>query len=422
MPSLSDRLQALGVKVGAENLPISKPRHDQEHSIEKILTGSKWRTPSGDVFYVETRYDAGMNIGNVGIRPQIPLDVIADWAQTPHVPNLELEKFAFIDIETTGLGGGAGTYAFLIGVGRFQADHFRLVQFFLQDPSQEVALLRALEEFLAPCEAVVSYNGKTFDVPIINNRYAINGFPPLLQNTPHLDLLHLARRIWKIRLASRTLGDIEAEILGIRRSEQDVPGWMVASIYFDYLKTGDARPLRGVFYHNEVDVISLAALLAHLDGIISHPLENPNQHRLELITIGKLYQDLGRLETAARIYQVAIEGHELPADVYWNTSKRLSFLFKRLGDLESARAIWEKAANQGYIFACEEIAKYYEHRERNFTKAAAWTDKALEIIAHQPESAIDRILWLEALEHRRSRLERKLLSNAAEIEPRKNHD
>lgn len=409
MPSLSERLQALGVKIDSGDKPTLESSRSREYSIQNVLPGDWWHTANGDVYYVETCYGADMVVGNVPIRPLAPLDIITDWAQTPQISHLGLEKLAFIDIETTGLVAGAGTYAFLLGAGRFEGDQFRLVQFFLQDPSQEIALLDALEEFLAPCEAVVSYNGKSFDVPFINNRYITNGSPPLLRDTAHIDLLHLARRIWKLRISRCTLGDIEVNILGMQRSEHDVPGWMVADLYFDYLRTGDARPLRGVFYHNEVDVVSLAALLSHLADIVSEPIESPKLHSLDLAAVGRLYEHLGRLEMSARIYGKALERSDLPQDVYWDTAKRLSFLLKRQGHMESAMKLWEKAAGHGFIFACVEMAKFYEHSQKDFHLAAVWTEKALKIIMDQPKSVFKHLLWQEALEHRKSRLEKKLL-------------
>jgi tetratricopeptide (TPR) repeat protein len=182
---------------------------------------------------------------------------------------------------------------------------------------------------------------------------------------------------------------------------------MIPGLYFEYLKTGDARPLRSVFYHNEVDIVSLAALLNQLVGIIEKPLENPNQHSLELVAVGKLYQDIGKTEMATKIYQVALGRDDLPDEIFWDTNKRLSFLYKRQGDLRAALAIWEKSASHGYIYACEEIAKYFEHQERNFYHALAWTDRALEILASHPDAAIQRVLWRDAFEYRKTRLERK---------------
>ena len=145
--------------------------------------------------------------------------MIAAYARAPQIANFDIEQFAFMDTETTGLGLGTGVYTFMVGIGRFEGEHFRLAQFFLREPGEETAQLAAIEEFLAPCEAWVRFNGKAFDIPLLNNRYIINGWPAPLKDAPHIDLLHLARRLWKARLPSRTLGDLEAKILGATRSQ-----------------------------------------------------------------------------------------------------------------------------------------------------------------------------------------------------------
>jgi len=145
------------------------------------------------------------------------------------------EEIRTVDTETTGLAGGSGTYTFMVGIGRFEGDEFRLAQFFLRDPSEEAAQLAAIEKFLAPCQAVVSFNGKSFDLPLLNSRYLINGCPPPLAGAAHIDLLHLSRRLWRARLPSRTLGNLEAKILGLTRAQQDVPGWMIPDLFLDRL-------------------------------------------------------------------------------------------------------------------------------------------------------------------------------------------
>lgn len=408
MPSLSERLQSLGVKVGTQNLPPPKPKVRADHPIDTVLPGDWWHTPYGDIFFVETRYSSDFRVGRVELKPSSPMDIISIWAREPQLSNLNLDKFAFIDTETTGLSSGSGTYAFLIGIGRFEGDEFRLVQFFLQDPSEEMAQLAAFEEFLTPCEAIVSFNGKSFDIPIIKTRFITNGWPPPLVNAPHLDLLHLARRLWKARLPNRALGELEVKILGTKRSEQDVPGWMVPDLYFDYLHTGDARPLRGVFYHNEVDVVSLAALLNYMSGVVADPMNMPIELSLDIISIGKLYADLGFLDKASKIYQHGLELGNIGEKEYWNAIKQLSFINKKRGDIPTALIHWELAARNGQIYAHIELAKIFEHRDRDYNSALKWTDKALGILSGEL-SKIDQIQWQEALEHRKCRLERKLL-------------
>jgi len=408
MPSLSDRLKSLGVKVGTQNLPPPKPQARVHHPIDSVLPGDWWETPHGEIFVVETRYNADFKVGAVELKLSAPLDMMAAWGRDPRMNSLALEQFAFLDTETTGLAGGSGTYTFLVGIGRFEGDEFRLVQFFLQDPAEEPAQLAAIEAFLAPCQAVVTYNGKSFDIPLLNTRYITNGWPPPLVDISHLDLLHLARRLWKARLPSRTLGDLEVKILGTQRSEHDVPGWMVADLYFDYLHTGDARPLRGVFYHNEVDVVSLAALLNHMATWLANPLTAKIEHGLDILSIGKLYADLGRLDIAAQIYQRGLGAENLPATEYWEGLKRLSYLHKKRGDLPAALTLWKQAASAHHIYAHVELAMVSEHKNRDFATALHWTQTAIEIVTGPKFSGFKREVVLPELEHRLKRLERKM--------------
>lgn len=410
MSSLSERLQALGVKIGTANLPKPKEREKNPFPISSVLPGDLWQTRYGDVFVVETRYKADFQVGKVKLSPISALDMVAAWAKEPSLNECSLEQFIFIDTETTGLAGGTGTYTFLIGAGKFEADHFRLAQFFLSDPGEETAQLAAFEEFVSSSKAVVSFNGKAFDLPLINTRYIINGWPSPLKHTPHIDLLHLARRLWKDRLTSRALGDLEWNILGARRSEQDVPGWMVADLYLDYLHTGDARPLRGVFYHNEIDVLSLAALLNHISSMLSNPLDEGIQYAQDRMAIGKLYADLGYMDEAARIYQRSLEYDSIDQDLYWNAIFQLSFIHKKRGDLQAAAILWEQAAKNKHLYAFEELAKLCEHVDRDFRAALDWTENAIQLIMNQDLPVYIQTQWQESLTHRKKRLKRKLNS------------
>ena len=158
MASLHDKLRSLGVNVGTQHLPARQG--SSSHSVEKIFEGRVIETQAGDAFVVETGYHLNYIHGHVGIQITSPLEVLADWARDCHIKGLSPQSFAFIDTETTGLSGGTGTYTFLIGAARFLNNEFHIMQFFMRDPIEEPAQLLAFEEFLTPCEAIVSFNGK----------------------------------------------------------------------------------------------------------------------------------------------------------------------------------------------------------------------------------------------------------------------
>jgi uncharacterized protein YprB with RNaseH-like and TPR domain len=404
MSSLSDKLKKMGVQVGAEKLQKATGLKFPIHS---VVEGELSTNPQGEVFLVEEVFPWEHRHGKIGLKLTSPLALVAAWARDERIAQLTPEQFAFIDTETTGLAGGSGTYAFLVGVGRFEADGFHLAQFFMRDPADEPALLAALEAFLTPCEVLVSFNGKAYDIPLLQARYITNGIPFPWEETAQLDLLHLARRLWRQRLPSRALGYLEEHVLGKTRTGEDTPGWMIPELYFNYLRSGDARPLKGVFYHNAMDILSLAALTEHVAHLLADPLDGRVEYALDLVAIGKLNEDLGNLDQAALILERSLE-QELPPDVRHQTTKRLSFIHKRRGEIPLAISLWWQAAADRQIYAHEELAKHFEHSERDFAEALRWTEAALAIISMPGASFADRLLWEGELKHRQSRLLEKL--------------
>jgi len=405
MPDLSDRLKALGVKLGTEQL--SKPKTALKFPIESVVEGSLTATPHGDVFLVEALYPHSHAQGNTTLSLSAPLDLISVWAGEERMAQHTPEQFAFIDTETTGLAGGSGTFAFMVGVGRFEEQGFRLAQFFMREPGEEPALLHALEHFLAPCETIVSFNGKSYDLPLLQARYITNSWPFPLQQTAHLDLLHLARRLWRQRLPSRALSYLEEHILEQTRSEEDTPGWMIPQMYFDYLQSGDARPMKGIFYHNAMDILSLAALTNHIAHLLADPLDGRVSHALDLAAIGRLNEDLGYLDKAARILEHSLD-EGLPPQTRQEVIRRLSMLQKRRGEMPLALSLWWQAAAERQIYAHEELAKYYEHTEKNFPEALRWTQSALALLALPNTPFADKLQWQAPLQHRQNRLQERI--------------
>jgi uncharacterized protein YprB with RNaseH-like and TPR domain len=401
--TLPDKLKSLGVNKGTSNLP--KPKADS-HTIDSVVTGTFTPTPRGEVFIAENTYPKEYIFGESPLLSSFHLSLISQWAKDSKIENLPLSKFAFLDTETSGLSGGTGTYAFLVGVARFIDDKYVLQQFFMRDPAEEPALLEGLAKFLAPCEALVTFNGKAFDMPLLSTRYRLHQIPIPYKDYAHVDLLPLARRLWRDRLESRTLKYLEERVLRFTRSSEEVPGYEVPWLYFDYLRTGDARPLGGVFYHNDMDVVAMAALLAHMNDMLEDPYGGKVEHGLDFVALGKLFEDLGHGEQAARLFERGLE-FELNESDFSLAVKRLSILQKRRGDMGEAIRLWEDATKGGHLYAFIELAKFYEHKEKNIKSALKWTKSALKRLKKIDMPAYMHNHWEEEIEHRLKRLNRK---------------
>jgi len=404
-PSLADKLRSLGVRVGAADLPPSKPRMDAP--IQSVVEGRFVSTRQGETFIAEQTWPPDYRHGLTPLRTSVPLLTMAQWAGDDRLADLPLESFAFLDAETSGLAGGTGTYAFLVGVGRFEGGSFHLAQFFMRDPSEEAALLEGLMDFLAPSAALVTFNGKAFDAPLLVTRYSLHSLPVPFKDFAHLDLLPLARRLWRDRLPSRALKYLEENVLATPRTAEEVPGYEIPYLYFDYLRTGDAAPLKGVFYHNAMDIVALAALMNHMASILHAPFDGQVQHGLDFIALAKLFEDLDRVEEAARLYERGLQVGVSEAD-FGAAVQRLSALQRRRGDLESAARLWQEAAAEGHVYAHVELAKYYEHRRRDYAEALKWTHSAEELVGSLDIPRYEYRHWMEELEHRKERLQGKL--------------
>jgi uncharacterized protein len=234
-------------------------------------------------------------------------------------------------------------------------------------------------------------------------RYSLHSIPVPFKDFSHLDLLPLARRLWRDRLPSRALKYLEENVLEAPRTTDEVPGYEIPYLYFDYLRTGDAAPLKGVFYHNAMDIVALAALLNHMASILHAPFDGKVQHGLDFIALAKLYEDLGRQDEAARLYEHGLEVGLNEAD-FGAAVRRLSALQRRRGDIESAAALWQKAAAEGHVYAHIELAKYFEHQRSDYSEALRWTSSAEGLIDSLDIPRYEYRHWKEELEHRKRRL------------------
>ncbi len=412
MTSLADKLKSLGVKTANTLQPQPKP---ESRSIDSVVAGRFISSPNGgETFVAEQIYDPDYLHGNTSPYSQFPLSVISQWASDPRIADMPIHKFAFLDTETSGVSGGTGTFAFLVGAARFVEGRFTLKQFFMRDPAEEPTMLDALIHFLAPCDGLVTFNGKAFDAPLLATRYKLHRIPVPFKDHAHIDLLPLARRLWRDRLPSRALKYLEEHVMGFTRASEEVPGYEIPWLYFDYLRTGDARPLGGVFYHNAMDVVAMAALLAHVSEILADPYNGRVEHGLDFIALGKLFEDLGHWDEAARLFERGLElAHSaesapgLDEADFGVAVKRISILQKKRGEMERAVELWKAAAKQGHIYAHIELAKYYEHKMRDVKKSLRWAKSARAQAEKADLPAYVRKHWLKEIDHRLERLARK---------------
>jgi uncharacterized protein YprB with RNaseH-like and TPR domain len=370
LTALRERLRRAGLQP-ASSLGPPPPKI---RSIPEDWPGQPVTSPLGEYFLGELFYPCDYSHGSRSISdgPGVsPLPAAFDLAA-----EIAPARMVFMDTETTGLAGGTGTLAFLVGMGSYMEGGFRLRQYFLADPAGEAALL---EDALAEMEAgsaLVTYNGRAFDVPILQARAALRlrRFDALA-GFPHLDLLPHARRLWKRRLESCSLGSIERAVLGVRRSREDVPGSLIPTLYREYLQSGDSRPLSGVMYHNAQDILSLAVLAADIverHGKSPAEAEDP----LEALAFASIYRNRGQLDRAGECYRAALHGG-LPAGEKICGLDGLAALLKRGRKYDEAVTCWEEwhAIDPSDPRPCEELAKYYEWRAGDFDAAIEWAER-----------------------------------------------
>lgn len=406
MSSLSDKLKSLGVQVGTGEIKAPSPRPTPKLTLGDILPGTWEATSLGECFTVRKQFSLSGKYGGINLKPAPDLGFFESLRQFKGISSILPEDLLFIDTETTGLSGGAGTYVFLVGVARYNKDdQLDFAQFFLQDPANEPAQLAALEKYVTSAKAIISYNGKSFDLPRINTRYRFHGLTTPFNDAYHLDLLHFARRLWKNHLPGCTLGDLEYHLLGLNRDGIDIPGWKVAEHFIQYLSTNDPTPLKNIFYHNEVDVISLSALLRYITERLSSPLRKKHRENPDLISIGIYFYSLRQFKKAQKVLTTALANPSLSDDLSLTGKLCLASIHKKNGDLPLAVPFWKDCAALGSSEANIELAKYAEHTLLDFQDAIHWTLSAYDSLGPLPAHKQANIA--AKLDHRLQRLKRK---------------
>jgi hypothetical protein len=344
------------------------------------------------------------------LRPTyLPIDR-ARLASLPGMPDADAPLLC-LDTETTGLGSAAGTVAFMIGLGWWQGDRMRLIQLLLPDHSEEGALLDALTAVTSPEACLVTYNGRTFDWPLLETRFRMGRrVPPSFDR--HVDLLLLVRRLFKYRLPDARLGTVEQHLLRRHRTP-DIPSWEIPTVYHSFLRGGPAGPIRVVARHNAEDVITLGRILAHLERGYGDVEVRRWAAPGDLIRLARLFRHEGRLDEAISCLEMAGEDVRGGDPDTALATVELARLLRRCGRLPEAGVAWGRLvtapgplAAVGWI----ELAKEREHRERDLAGAWAATDQALLALYHSrgKGQAMQRRTLESDLVGRRARLARRL--------------
>lgn len=390
--------------------------------IRRIEAKSRIRPPAGVPRSLEGLLDGAVEENERGrllvVRRRFPVDhrhgdqsLLAARDAAPRALSLlaragadlaEGGRLLYLDTETTGLAGGTGTYAFLVGVGFFDGDHFEVRQLFMRDLDEEPALLTHLEEIFQRFDGFVTYNGSGFDLPLLETRFVLGRrrFPGTVF---HVDLLGPARRLWSDRLADCRLGTVEQHALRFTRDD-DMPGALIPTVYFEYLRRKRPDELPRVFEHNRHDILSLAALTGWVaDAVVRAPV--PDFEPEALAGLGRLLEP-SEPERSLACYRMALDSG-LPTPFRERLLLRLAQGEKRRARWDEARALWEAAARGPRDFdprPWEEIAKVHEHRRRDLPAARRVVEEALELARRHRAS--ERVL--AAFEHRLERLARRL--------------
>jgi uncharacterized protein YprB with RNaseH-like and TPR domain len=361
----------MSIKRSLARLAQTTPRQLDVASVRGALPGQRRDTEHGELHLVDEYLEPHHHHGRAPIAEalRVSTERLAQLALDPSLEHIDIQRALFLDTETTGLAGGTGTVPFLIGIAWFEDQSMRIQQLFLPELGREAPMLHWLRERVNESSCVVSFNGKTFDWPLLRNRFVLNRVrAPVLP--PHLDLLHCARRVLRPRLKSVRLVELERKVLGMHR-EDDISGALIPQLYFDYLDGGDVCPIAKVIEHNANDLIALAALVtelvSHFDDV--HAGDDPRDH----LAYAKVAERTGDQARARSFADAAARGGGESActvEAYMLNAR----MARRGGDVDDEeRALLEglRVADDDELRAAVQLAlaKLYEHRRKDLERA-----------------------------------------------------
>jgi uncharacterized protein YprB with RNaseH-like and TPR domain len=403
------------LRAGVQQAPSVRQSSRSKHPPLETLLAGEWIACAGQRCFVRTQQfsrDHPHGCRALGDLLTLPPQACSLACATNSGWAIDYDRAVFLDIETTGLSQNSGTYAFLVGIGFFEPDRFTVRQYFMPDYGDEEALLELLASDLSGRQGLVSFNGRCFDWPILETRYTLarRDIPAL--DTPHLDLLAVARRLWARVLSSCALSFLEKTVLEISRTEDDIPGFLIPQLYQDYLQWGDTRPLVRVFYHNSMDILTMVTLAWRAGHILcTGPVDD--DPFCDHTAVGLLYERWNRTEDALASYRLALAARHAKPEQKGAAAFHLASLLKRLARYDEAMEVWRGQLGGSEIYPYVELAKQYEHRLRNYELAANVIQEALARSQARGSSLRISPDTVADLEHRLARVQFK----AARVHP-----
>jgi hypothetical protein len=379
MPAATDRFSRLAALRPARSVP-SRPAPlrapDQEDSIAHILGAGVAKNHFGEHLAIRNWFSTP----EFSEPSAVALELLsrtrdAEMSRRTRAALEDPAKWLFLDTETTGLAGGTGTYPFLVGIAWWDAGGLQVEQFFMRDFSEEHSLLHELAARLADRPVLVTFNGKSFDWPLLENRFAMTRSISTPRLAAHLDLLHPARALWRLRLGSVRLVELERRVLDTPRlgwhREDDIASALIPQYYFDYLRGGPCDPIVGIVRHNQMDLRGLAALFGKINTFIaSQQTDRDGIDSLDLFGLSRFFERRGDSDRAHVACSQALE-LGLPAEFLPRARRELALLAKRRGDHARAAALWLELSTdpQDGVLACEQLAIHYERRAKDPERA-----------------------------------------------------
>jgi uncharacterized protein YprB with RNaseH-like and TPR domain len=326
--------------------------------------------------FFENPYPLDVRYGKITLSTGLDIkgDVLAWLSKEAEFESLDLSTALFIDLETTGLSGGSGVMPFLVGMGYYRDDKFYVSQYFLGEMAEEERMIQELGQFFSEMnfQSVVSYNGKGFDIPLLETRFILHRQPFRLSELPHLDFLYSARSLWRHKHENCRLFHLAREVVNADRAE-DIPSAEIPWRYFQYLNTGNFELIEPILYHNQEDILSLLGVVVSGALVFSEKGEKGFVDAMDLYGAGKVMEKVGEVEKSLDFFQKALDG-ELSDEITLEAKKKISYHFKKNQDWERAVMMWKEmtsaeTASMSQLLSFRELAMYLEHKEKKFDEA-----------------------------------------------------